>query len=216
MSKKNLFPIFNIFLSLTIFIFISFQAKAGLIFTYNELAKKNEESMMKFVDDKLKESKKSYAGKSVPLKEALQAIYSRPDSDLILSKVITPIQSELEKEKAYEKSVKDLVKEAVNALKNSRAFHPKVQATYLMFLTNLVGNLKSHLSEGEFNKEIIKKIAEAKVEPTPAAISEIKKQLQIEMKSPSDLASAALTAPSQEGSTASAPSTSQETPKTSR
>lgn len=168
-------------------ILLAAQSHAGLLFNYTELMSKDEAAMIKLVEDKLNESKKSYAGKSVPLKEALQAIYSRPNSDQVIAKVIGPVASALQNEKSYEKSVKELVTEALNALKNTRAFSAKVQVTYVIFLTNLINDYKTQFETNSFYKDTVKRIADAKIKLTAAAESEISKTLKINPQSPSDI-----------------------------
>src|SRR4051794_25124713 len=89
-------------------IFVAAQASAGLLFKYHQLVVKDLDQMNALVSDKIKESKKSYAGKVVPLKEALQAVLSRPNEDSMLDKVLPPLRAELEDQRGWEHSVSTL------------------------------------------------------------------------------------------------------------
>lgn len=162
---------------------------AGLLYQYQELTLMDLDQMTKLVQDKLKESKKAEA-KTVPLKECLQAIYSRPDGDRMIDKVITPVRLELQELDQYDRIINELTDEALNALKNTRNFKPSVQVTYAIFLENLMGDAR-RLAESEDNLErkLIKKIKKANIKITKEAANERKVRTLVESRSPSDTAS---------------------------
>jgi hypothetical protein len=81
-------------------IFMAIYTHAGLLFNYHQLTLKNLDQMNTLVKNKIKESKSAYSGKAVPLKEALQSVLSRPDSDDMISKIIDPLRNKLDKEDA--------------------------------------------------------------------------------------------------------------------
>ncbi|MFM6928865.1 MAG: hypothetical protein ACKOX6_10410, partial [Bdellovibrio sp.] len=97
---------------------VCLNAQAGLLFNYSQLATKDLDEMNQLVTDKIKESKKAYSGKNVPLKEALQAVYSRPNDDDMIDKIAAPLRTNLDEIEAWEKTVSQLTDEAVNALKH--------------------------------------------------------------------------------------------------
>ncbi len=163
-------------------------SQAGLLLTYHKLALKDLDQMNDIVSSKIKESKKSYAGKTVPLKEALQAVFGRPDEDNMVEKVLSPLKTELESQDAWEKSLKELTTEAMNALKNCKNFKADVQVTYQVFLENLLAQLKPDLGKGGFETKLVEKIRDAKLEISPAAQSERKLRMMKTPVSPSEIA----------------------------
>lgn len=173
---------------MTLILMLSSFSQAGLLLTYHKLALKDLDQMNEIVSSKIKESKKSYAGKTVPLKEALQAVFGRPDEDNMVEKVLSPLKTELEGQGAWEKSLKELTTEAINALKNSKNFKAEVQVTYQVFLENLLAQLKPDLGKGGFESKLVEKIRDAKLEISPAAQSERKLRMMKTPVSPSEIA----------------------------
>ncbi len=183
----------SLFFSALIFLTFEF-AHAGLLMTYHQLALKDLDEMNELVTSKIKEAKKARSGKIVPLKEALQAVFSRPNEDGMVGKVYSPLVTELDRLDSLEKVYRDLTEEALNALKNTKNFKPDVQVTYSIFLENLVAEFKPSAAEEGLEKRIIEKIAQASVELTKDALKERKRRLMKEGESPSVLAEHALKA----------------------
>jgi hypothetical protein len=176
-------------LILILAIFALQQAQAGLLYTYNQLTLMELDQLNQLVQDKIKESKKSDA-KMVPLKEALQALYARPDQDRMLEKVAGPLRNELIEIGQYERAMTQLTEEALNALTNTRNFRPPVQVTYLVFLENLMADLKPALkTENKFEKGLVEKIKKAKIKITKPAQNDLVRRGFSEKKSPSEVAS---------------------------
>ncbi len=170
---------------------LSFAVQAGLLFSYNRLALKDLDQMNKLIVEKIKESRKERGDKTMPLKEALQAVFSRPNEDFLIEKVLPPLRNELEEHGAWEKTVKSLVKESLGALENAQAFKPQAQVTYAIFLENLVAELRPKVAE-DFERSILMQIREAKLELTKEANSERRLRMMKEGTSPSALAKAVL------------------------
>jgi hypothetical protein len=169
-------------------IILSLNLHAGLLYTYNQLTVKDLDQMNTLVKNKLKESKSADAGKVVPIKEGLQAIYSRPNGDDMIEKISSPLRSALEDEDATEKVFSDLVTEATNALTNTKNFKKEVQVTYAIFLENIISEFKPGLKKDAFEYKIIKKIADADIELTKDAQKDRKLRLMQESASPSAIA----------------------------
>jgi hypothetical protein len=170
---------------------LSFAAQAGLLYTYNRLALKNLDQMNRLVKDKIKESHNEGGDKTLPLRDALQAVYSRPNEDFMIEKILSPLRAELDDYGAWDKSVKALVREALGALKNPTGFKIEAQVTYAIFLENLISDMRPK-AENSFEKSILEQIRDANIELTNAAKSERKLRMMRELVSPSDLARAAL------------------------
>ena len=170
-------------------------AEAGLLFNYSQLLLKDLDQMNQIVADKVKESRKSSDGKVVPLKEALQAVFSRPNRDGMIDKVVGPLRMALDAEDAWEETITSLTSESINALKNPRAFKPVVQATYYVFLENLISEMKPYADSEGFERGLLVQIRDAKISLSKEVVSERKVRSMLESVSPSDLAAKALESP---------------------
>ncbi|MFN7729633.1 MAG: hypothetical protein ACK5P7_10795 [Bdellovibrio sp.] len=168
-------------------------AQAGLLFQYNRLALKDLDQMNALVQDKINESRKTKGDQVVPLKEALQAVYSRPNEDFMIEKVVSPLRNELDEHDAYENSMRALVKEANGALGNPKAFGAVPQVTYAIFLENVVAEFKPKASDN-FERSILEDIRKAKITITKMAENERRLRMMKGIPSPSDLADQALKA----------------------
>ncbi|MFN8791081.1 MAG: hypothetical protein ACK5Y2_06460 [Bdellovibrionales bacterium] len=167
-------------------------AHAGLLYTYNQLTVMELDQMSKLVQEKLKEAK-SAAAKTVPLKEGFQAVFSRPDHDRMIEKVVGPLRFELQDLGEYERIITELTEEAINALKNTRNFKPAVQVTYLIFLENLMADIKDQALQNDgFERQLFKKIQKAKIKLTQQAENEKNLKGLKETKSPSETAALVL------------------------
>ncbi len=144
--------------------------------------------MNKIVSDSVKESKRARDGKEVPLKEALQAVYSRPNDDETIEKVVAPLRASLDQLDAWEKTISQLTDEAINALRNPKAFKPVVQVTYVVFLENLLSEMKPYAQKAGFERDIVMRILNAKLEISKEAATERKLRTMKSMVSPSELA----------------------------
>ena len=171
-----------------IIIILGATSQAGLLYTYHQLTLKDLDQMSSLVKNKIKESKAAYSGKSVPLKEALQSVFSRPNSDDMISKVMDQLRYHLDQEEAYEKVFEELIQEALNALTNTKNFKKDVQVTYAIFLENFISEFKPDLTAENFEMKMIKKIADSKIELTKDARKERQLRLMSEGSSPSELA----------------------------
>lgn len=168
-------------------------AQAGLLFNYSQLALKDLDQMSQLVNDKIKESKKVRDGRMVPLKEALQAVYSRPNDDDMIEKVVAPLRTSLDEIESWEKSISQLTDEAIGAIKNPRPFKPVVQVTYVIFLENLLAEIKPMVKNDGFERRIAEKIRDAKLEITKDAVGERKLRMMKDTVSPSEIAGKILT-----------------------
>ncbi len=169
-------------------IILSITVNAGLLYTYNQLTVKDLDQMNALVKNKVKESKNADSGKIVPIKEGLQAVFSRPNSDDMIEKITPPLRAIMEQEDATEKVFGELVQEAINALKNTKNFKKEVQVTYAIFLENVISEFKPSLRVGGFEFKTIKKIADSDIELTKDAEKDRKLRLMQESSSPSVIA----------------------------
>ncbi|NUN06397.1 MAG: hypothetical protein HUU57_11605 [Bdellovibrio sp.] len=163
-------------------------SSAGLLFNYSQLALKDLDQMTSLVNDKVRESKKSSSGKAVPLKEALQAVYSRPNDDDMIEKVVAPLRSNLDELESWEKTVSQLTDEAINAIRNPKAFKPVVQMTYVIFLENLLAEVKPYIKKEGFERALVERVRDAKLAISKEAVQERQLRGMRATTSPSDIA----------------------------
>lgn len=172
-------------------IFISQTAVAGLLYHYGVLSTKDLDQMAKLVQTKIRESKSAGGDSSIPLKEALQAVYSRPNDDFVIEKVQQPLRTALDEEEKYEEVMGELVTEAIGAIKNPKAFKPVVQVTYVVFLENVISEFQPRLNQ-PFELKTVERIRDAKIEVSREAKGERLVRVMKENKSPSEIAKTVL------------------------
>lgn len=162
-------------------------AHAGLLYPYNRLATKDLDQMNQLIKDKIKESKSAGGNKTIPLKEALQAVFSRPNDDGMIEKLLPAIKNELEEHSAYEKTFQLLVKEATGALKNPKAFKSEALLTYIIFLENTLAELKPKVSE-PFENSVYTQIRDAQITYSKDLMNARKTHMLKELPTPSEIA----------------------------
>lgn len=172
-------------------VFLSQSAMAGLLFHYGALSTKDLDQMAKLVQTKIQESKTAGGDSSIPLKEALQAVYSRPNDDFVIEKVQQPLRTALDEDEKYEEVMGELITEAIGAIKNPRAFKPVVQVTYVVFLENVISEFQPRLNQ-PFELKSVERIRDAKIEVSKEAKGERLVRVMKENKSPSEIAKTVL------------------------
>jgi hypothetical protein len=166
-------------------------SSAGLLYNYSQLTLKDLDQMNEMAQKKVKEFKKD--GSVEILKEGVQAVYSRPNDDAMVEKVITPLRNELDEQEQWETTMDALVQEAIDALKNPKAFKPVVQNTYAIFLENVISDFKPFAEREGHERKVIKMIRDAKIEMSKEAINERKLRTMSNHKSPSEIADQVMT-----------------------
>lgn len=156
-----------------------------MLFNYSELTIKDLDQITKMVNDKLKESKKTQSGKVIPLREALQAVYSRPNPDGMIEKVVSPLRNKLDDLGLWEQTISQLTDEAIGALKHPKTFKPVVQVTYMVFLENLLAEIKPLISVGGFEIKLAERIRDANIEISKEAKNELNVRMMKAVLSPS-------------------------------
>jgi hypothetical protein len=175
-------------------LFWSLQSSAGLLYTYKQLFTKDLDQMNKIVNEKVKEAAKDQGDRSIPLKEGLQAVFSRPNDDGMIEKVVTPLRNNLEDMNIWDEVMKSLVKEAIGALGNTKAFTPTVQVTYWIFLENVIAEFQPVLRSDKVAREIVTSISAAKIEISKEAKKERKLTIMKDTMGPTELANQVLAA----------------------
>jgi hypothetical protein len=169
---------------------ISSVASAGLLYNYPQLLPMDLDQMNHLVKKKVAEYKKD--GSTQILKEAVQAVYSRPNDDGMIEKIIVPLRNELDENDNWEPVMESLVQEAIGAMKNPKAFKPVVLNTYAVFLENVIADYKPFAEKPGHERKMIEKIRDAKIELTKAEEDERKLRTMSNHKSPSEIATSVM------------------------
>jgi hypothetical protein len=166
-------------------------SSAGLLYNYAQLLPMDLDEMNALVKKKMKEFKKENSTQI--LMEAVQAVYSRPNAeDPMVDKVMPPLRSELEENDLWEPVMDSLVKEAIGALNNPKAFKPVVLNTYAVFLENVIADFQPFAEKPGYERKVIQKIQDANIKITKEEENERKLRGLANHKSPSEIARTSL------------------------
>lgn len=160
---------------------------ADLKMNYSQLAPKDLDQMNQLVLEKLKESKKNNTSIE-PLKEAVKMVFSRPNEDGTVEKVLPLVKNPLSDQDEWESTVEALVDEAIGILNAPKDVSAKDQATYVIMLENMISEFKPELKKKGFEFRMVEKIANADVSLTKEAKNEKKLGMMRSTNSPSELA----------------------------
>lgn len=156
------------------------------LYSYDRLILKDLDQMNRLVRDKIRDSRKG-GDKAGPLREAMQAVYSRPNDDFMIEKVVTPLKSELEEADGWESTMKSLVDEAVGNLRNPEGLRDEAQITYAIMLENIMAELKPDV-KGPFEHGIFTQVRDSNIALTKKAQNKRALGIMRAVKSPSEMA----------------------------
>lgn len=109
------------------------------------------------------------------LREAAMIVFSRPDDDAMVEKIVSAVRNPLEEEGQWSSTIESLVRQSVETLKNSEA--PQAdQVTAGIILENILSEFKPlfirQYKTGGFETDIVNSIAAADVEYSKGASKE--------------------------------------------
>ena len=155
---------------------------------YHRLALLDLDEVVAMVQGKVAESRTS-GDRFTPLREGVFAVYARPDDDGMIDKVLPPLRNEADENDAWETIMSDATQEAINALKTPESLSPAGQVTYIVYLQNIVADLKPQARKaGTFERDLLIRIRDAKIQITPEARDERQIRLMKQSANPSELA----------------------------
>lgn len=155
-------------------------------YLFSDLALKDLDQMNKIIKAKIIESRKAVSNKEAALVEGLKIVYSRPNQDGLIEKIVSSLKSELEEQEFWEKAVDQIATESIEILKDKKASRKK-QVTSWIILENIISEIKPRKAEA-FEKSILEKIHSSKIEISSAAKNERKINMMNQSKSPSEIA----------------------------
>ncbi len=125
------------------------------------------------------------------LREAMRLIYSRPDSDNMVAKLIPEIRRELVNFSAFEDSVSIISSEALANVKNTKAAL-SVQATSLFILENILAQIQPEIGTKPALRRIAESIRDANIQVSLDIIKERKTRGMFKTPNPSEIAQSML------------------------
>lgn len=130
-------------------------------FTYKNLAMLDLDQMNDILKHKIKEYQRD--NNIMALKEAARIVYSRPDSDSVVEKIISDVRNPLEDENQWEPTIITLVKQSVETMKDD-ATSATDQVTSGTILENIIADskpaYKKQYSSGGLETDVIDYIAD--------------------------------------------------------
>lgn len=180
-----------VFCALTIF---AVPALSREVILYHRLMLMDLDQMAKIVADKIKASEAAGGdNESVPLEEAYFTVYSRPDEDGTIEKVVGPLRNKIDELNAREYIIDRLLTEAVSIMKLKKGVTPQVAVTYWVLIENIMGEMKANYDEaGSFEEKQFQKVKDAKIKISSALVNERALRMLKSTKSPSEAATKVL------------------------
>lgn len=164
-------------------------------YKYRNLITYDYDEMQRQVQSRIKKSKSlaNETGETSPsdadaieaLRDALKLIFSRPDSDNMIAKLIPDVKRPLMGFNAYEDTLSSLTGEAIAVLKNDNTTVMQ-QATALFIIENIMREIKPEAERNEDYKNIFKKVADAKLKISHEVKLDRKLNAMFDTKNPSD------------------------------
>ncbi len=182
-----------IYVVLTLF---CLQSSAAM-FKYNELMIKDYDEMYKLVQGKVKQARSVGSNTSDEnvndaeaiehLREALKLIFSRPNSDNMIAKLMPDVRRELSGYSAYEDSISGLTAEALEVIKNKKAATSQ-QATALFVLENIMSEVRPEAANNDDLRRVVERVKDAKIKITNDVVKELKLRGMYKTRNPSEMA----------------------------
>lgn len=184
---------------LIVMLLFSISAQAAR-YKYNELQIKDYDEMSKEVEALIRKAKETAIEKQQQemteegdrlavesLRNALKLIFSRPNKDNMVAKLVPSVKKELMNFNAYEDTLASLVTEAITILKSEKM--PVVyRSTALFVLENIMSELKPMIDENEEYRKLVQKIKEADIKVSQEVANNRRLVSMYETTSPSETA----------------------------
>ncbi|MBX3020821.1 MAG: hypothetical protein KF799_04030 [Bdellovibrionales bacterium] len=176
-------------------------AQFGPNFKYNELMIKDYDEMMTMVQDLVKKSQTATSkddtggeGEAVEwLGRATKLIFSRPDSDNMVAKLLNEVRRELQGFNSYEDTFAGIADEAIRNASDKNT-PVSVQSTALVILENILREIRPSVinSNNQAFLRIVERVADANLKITDEVRKDRRLRGMFLTKNPSDEAKAIL------------------------
>jgi hypothetical protein len=175
-------------------VFLSLSTAHGAMFKYNELMIKDYDEMSQLVQGFLKKARGQSDDGDISdaeavdnLREAVKLIFSRPNSDNMIAKLIPEVRRELIGLNSFESVISSLSAEALDVAKNKNAA-PSAQATSLFVLENILSEIRPEVARNPDMRGVIERIKKADLDVSTAVIKDLKLRGMFKARNPSETA----------------------------
>lgn len=167
----------------------------GPNFKYNELMIKDYDEMSAMVQNYLDKAK-DLAGEDgtanedevvAQLRMALKLIFSRPNSDNMVAKLVPEVRRVLVGFNGFESGVSAIANESIGYVKNDDA-PASVQSTSLFILDNILAEIRPEVENNPQMRSIVERVRDAKIKVSKDVVKERQIRGMFSTKSPSDIA----------------------------
>ncbi|NCN40811.1 hypothetical protein GW916_06120 [bacterium] len=165
---------------------------------YRELMLKDLEELQREIRKSVRFAKQDFAAADEDpdaeasgfrnLKKALRLIFSRPDAENYVAKLVPEVRRELSIYRAYYSMVDELAEEGLRAFDPSLGVNTVTLATYTFMLENLIGEIQAEAKRQPELRKTIEKIANADLKVPQDVVQERKLSGMFLSESPSELA----------------------------
>jgi hypothetical protein len=171
-------------------------AASAANYKYNELMIKDYEEMTALVQNFVKkardaagdgESRERDTEAIEQLREALKLIYSRPDSDNMVSKLVAEVRRDLVGLSAFEDTISGITAEALENIQNKMAAS-STQSTSLFILENILGQIVPEMGQNPGLRKVAERIRDAKLKITDDVIKDRRLRGMFKTRNPSEIA----------------------------
>lgn len=173
------------------------QAHASHDYKYNDLQIRDYDEMSKQVQDRIQKAD-DYTNKDnetedddraaiAELRDALKLIFSRPNSDNMVAKLITDIRRELGGLNAFEDSIAAVANDALITVKDSGQTVNR-RATALFVLDNIMAEIRPQAGDKPDFRRVIQRIADAKIKIADDVKRDLALRSMYRLQNPSETA----------------------------
>lgn len=167
-------------------------ARAQEVMVYHQLAMRDLDEVSLYVREQIKLSREGHESRLDVLKRAVFTVFSRPDEDGMIDKVVGPLRSEIDEHATWEQVFRELVPESTSTLNDPKSLSGAMQVTHAVFLQNVISHVKPKARPGTWERDVLQVIADAKIRLSKASRDERKLRVMKDVQSPSAMAEQAL------------------------
>lgn len=164
-------------------------------YKYSDLVIRDYDEMFKQVQARIKSARKHIKEDGEggereaieELRDALKLIFSRPNSDNMVAKLVPEVRRELAGFSAYEDTMSSIAAECLARVKEDNVTVAR-RSTDLFVLENMITEMKPEVQGNADIQRIVKRIADAKIHIPDDVIKDRKIRSMFKTKNPSEMA----------------------------
>lgn len=164
------------FLSIAVALTLTPISSQASEYLYSKLQMKNYDEMQNEVKARVQKAEKEADADADSaknrLRDALQLIFSRPNSDNMVSELVPIVRTPLKNLDAYEEELGSVVEHCIDTLSDKKA-DVAIRSTSLLVLQNMLSELKPDVPNNPKIKALFAKIRDAKISIPDAVKSEL-------------------------------------------